>query len=326
MFMRFSINRPKFLLRQFAFLIFLLCGTYLSNAQGCSDAGFCTMGAMKPDQPFYKDLKIRFRSLDFSNYVGITRFKDVILAQTIELNIAIKATNNIQVKLPYTSTSGPMGTVSGLSDVTISYTRVLQSSERFSWAGTIGGKIPTSDANVTVEGRSLPMYYQPSLGTYDLILGTSFKTRKWLVAAGYQHAFNENKNNFFWSPWKDTEKFDDARLYPVSIALKRGEDIMFRLERNFRFSKFNFSVGYLHIYRLNEDTKGLPDSDERVKVADDIGTSKGSAITGIFAGGYNFSVKSGVKVIVGRRIRKRHLNPDGLSREWVVSVGFQYKF
>jgi hypothetical protein len=39
-------------------------------SQGCSDAGFCTMGAMKPDQPFNKKIEVRLRSMEISFYRG----------------------------------------------------------------------------------------------------------------------------------------------------------------------------------------------------------------------------------------------------------------
>ena len=41
-------------------------------SQGCSDAGFCTMGAMKPDQPYNKRLAVRLRSMEMSFYRGTT--------------------------------------------------------------------------------------------------------------------------------------------------------------------------------------------------------------------------------------------------------------
>lgn len=313
-------------LRILAFIFFICSLGQQSIGQGCSDAGFCTMGAMKPDQAYDKSQSLKLKTIDFSNYVALTRFEDVIVVQNLEVNVGIKRKSSFQLKLPYTTTIGPLANVSGLGDLTLSFTHLLWTNNTFQFSGTIGGKIPTGDGNKMLDGRTLPMYYQPSLGTYDAILGFSLISRKWMIATGYQHAFGTNNSNFSWGQWKDTEFFETALMYPTSRSLKRGEDIMFRIERNFRFAKFNFALGLLEIYRINEDTRLNPQTSEREKANDDEGTSKGSALTLICSGGYNFSTKSALKVIVGRRIIKRHINPDGLSREWVFTLGYQFRF
>jgi hypothetical protein len=44
-----------------------------------------------------------------------------------------------------------------------------------------------------------------------------------------------------------------VRKYAKANQLKRGIDVMLRIERNFRFSRLNFSVGLLPIYRITND-------------------------------------------------------------------------
>lgn len=308
------------------FIFLINAFSHFSIGQGCSDAGFCTMGAMKPDQAYDKSQVVKLKTIDFSNYVALTRFEDVIVVQNLEINVGVRKKSSFQIKLPYTTTIGPLANVSGVGDLSLSFTHLLWANQRLQFSGTIGGKIPTGDGDRKIDGRSLPMYYQPSLGTYDAIIGFSLISRKWLWATGYQHAFGTNGSNFSWGQWKDTEFFETALIYPTSRRLKRGEDVMFRIERNFRFSKFNFAIGLLEIYRINEDTRLNPKTSEREKANDDLGTSKGSALTLIGSGGYNFSTKSALKVVVGRRIIKRHINPDGLSREWVFTLGYQFRF
>ena len=61
-----------------SFLFFIPTTSVFS--QGCSDAGFCTMGAMRPDQPFSKKLNIRLRSVSLTQYIGLTKFDDKILS------------------------------------------------------------------------------------------------------------------------------------------------------------------------------------------------------------------------------------------------------
>jgi hypothetical protein len=167
------------------------------------------------------------------------------------------------------------------------------------------------------------MYYQQSLGTYDLVLGLSFLSKKWLIATGLQYSLNSNKNGFFWGPWiKDGGNPEVINQYPSSIDLDRGKDVMFRVERSMRKSNWGLSLGLLGIYRLNEDIRTNPKTKKREAVED----SDGLALTGLLGLKYNFNVKSGIKVIYGHRIIKRHFNPDGLSREQVVEVGYVYQF
>ena len=98
------------------------------------------------------------------------------------------------------------------------------------------------------------MYYQTSLGTYDFITGISLINRKWLFATGIQIPLNRNKNQFLWQAWETSDE-DPAYIveYNQAKELKRGIDVMFRAERNFRLSRFNFGIGALPIYRISND-------------------------------------------------------------------------
>ena len=112
------------------------------------------------------------------------------------------------------------------------------------------------------------------------------------------------------------------KQYPSSIDLDRGKDVMFRAERSLRMSNWGVSLGLLGIYRLNQDVRTNPKTKEREKVED----SDGLALTALLGLKYSFNVNSGIKLIFGQRLIKRHVNPDGLSREQVIEVGYVYKF
>ena len=100
---------------------------------------------------------------------------------------------------------------------------------------------------------------------------------------------------------------------------------MFRVERNFRLSRVNFSVGLLPIYRIKADvitdfTGNRVDKDAKGNVAE------GLAMSWITTAGYNFNVRSGVRLLVGHKIQQRTFSPDGLTRELVTSVTYIYRF
>jgi len=236
-------------------LLFTLGATVFAMAQGCSDAGFCTMGAMKPDQPFNKKIEFRLRSMEVSFYRGTTPLTPKIYVATADLNFSLSAKTSFQIKVPYQAVEGSLGKTSGLGDLSLCFTRTLFSTEKFDVNLSIGGKIPTNSSNKTDDDLPLPMYYQTSLGTYDFITGISLITPKWLFATGIQHPFNRNENEFLWSRWPPNGEHsqDYIQRYAPANKLKRGTDVMLRVERNFRFSRLNFSLGLLPIFRVTND-------------------------------------------------------------------------
>jgi hypothetical protein len=307
--------------------VFLICVFVLlltvnkGVSQGCSDAGFCTMGAMKPDQPFNKKIALRLRSVEISFYRGTTHLTPIIYVANTDFNFSLNTRTSFQVKLPFQAVRGQLGKTSGVGDISLCVTRTLFTSERFDVNLSVGGKIATNDASKDVDGLPLPMYYQTSLGTYDFITGLSIISRKWLFATGIQHPFNKNKNEFLWEAWKGTSEESYVNRYNQSRHLKRGTDVMLRVERNWRFSRLNFSLGLLPIYRIVNDeitilngTKIKPNG------------ARGLALSGIFTAGYSFNIKSGVKFLAGHKIAQRDTNPDGLTREFVSTLGYYYRF
>ena len=294
------------------------------NGQGCSDAGFCTMGAMRPNQFFKKKINFRLRSIELSQYYANTKFNDNIYSTTIDLNVGLTPKTSFQVKLPYTVVVGKLDKNKGFGDFSFSFTRALIQNEKYQLNATLGAKVPTNNSNQKDdEGHSFTMYFQTSLGTYDAVAGLSFITKKWLIAIGCQQPLNENGNQFTKKTWTLTGSPDStiAKQYPNSTNLKRGNDLMFRIERNFRFSRFNCYLGLLNIYRINKDIV----SNEKGLRAE-INNSNGLVINLLTGAGYNFSAKTGIKFLLGIKLKDREFNPDGLSREMVGTLGYEYRF
>jgi hypothetical protein len=310
--------------------ILILGGCFYACAQGCSDAGFCTMGAMKPDQPFNKKVPIKLRALEVSFYRGTTTLTPIVYVANFDMSFNIIDNKTFfQIKLPYQAVNGNFGSTGGLGDISYCLTRNVYSSEQFDISFTVGGKLPSNNSNLKDDkfNLPLPMYYQTSLGTYDAIAGISLVSRKWLFATGIQHPFNRNGNKFQRSDWdpvyKNGEGVDYVHKYDNAYNLKRGTDVMLRIERNFRFSRFNFTAGLLPIFRIARDEiEDPPGSGTRVKPE---GTT-GMALSGIVTAGYSFNVKTGVRLLVGHKITQRDVNPDGLTRELVSTISYYYRF
>jgi hypothetical protein len=291
-------------------------------SQGCSDAGFCTMGAMKPNQPFNKKIDFRLRSMELTFYRGTTPLTPKIYVVTADLNFSLSRRTSFQLKLPYQAADGTLGNTSGLGDISVCVTRNIKSTEKFDINLTVGGKFPSNQSDLEEDGLPLPMYYQTSLGTYDFITGISMVSPKWLIATGVQHPFNQNNNDFLWKRWENSPQDQEyIHKYAQSKDLRRGTDVMLRVERNFRFSRLNFSVGLLPIYRITNDEIT---NDDGVVIKPD--GAKGLALSGIATVGYQFNVRTGIKALVGHRIVQRERNPDGLTRELVNTISYFYRF
>ena len=292
-------------------------------AQGCSDAGFCTMGALRPSQGYHKRKALKLRALEISQYRGSTTLTPIVYATTFDFSFSLGEKNNIQAKLPYQWTrSGTLGISDGWGDIHLSFTRALYTADRFTIQGTLGTKIPTSGSTIAIDGRDLPMYYQTSLGSFDLIAGASYVSKEWLIAFGYQQALTENDNTFWHGDWLDYPNQNYIRQYDPANQLKRGTDIMLRVERNFHFSRFVFHVGMLPIYRITQDEIFQEETQQRVKVDN----TTGLALTATGGANYHINARSAIKLLLGIKITDRDVNPDGLTRHDVQSISYLYRF
>ncbi len=308
--------------RNIVYTLFFLAACHAAYSQGCSDAGFCTMGAMKPDQPFNKKIELKLRSMEVSFYRGTTTLTPVVYVATADMTFSLNYKTSFQIKLPYQAVTGRLANTSSLGDISLCLTRNLYSSQKTDINLSVGTKIPSNHSDKTENGRPLPMYYQTSLGTYDFITGISLITRQWLFATGIQIPLNQNENKFLWGAWTDSgEDPEYIKKYSKAKELKRGTDVMVRVERNFRLSRFNFSLGLLPIYRVTNDEITNPQG-KREKPDG----AKGLAMSGIVTAGYSFNVHSGIKLLGGHKIVQRDNNPDGLTRELVTTVSYYHRF
>ncbi|MAE86294.1 MAG: hypothetical protein CMB80_26400 [Flammeovirgaceae bacterium] len=316
-------------MRYFLILSLIIAGLK-GNGQGCSDAGFCTMGAMKPDQPYSKRIDFKLRSLEFNYYHGKSLLSPVITVYTADMNFSINSDYTLQIKVPYQTVKGNLGQTAGVGDLSLSASRGFPLSNGYTAGLTLGAKIATGKSNIENNdtnfgtGGDLPMYYQLSLGSHDLVLGGSLLNEKWLFATGMQMPMvHRNENDFRWSEWADYPSQEGYLLkHALANDLKRGTDVMLRAERNFRYINFNFGIGFLAIYRITKDEIYNFNEDRREKLEGTTGLASNILVNF----GYNFNVNHGIKLIGGLKTTDRDVNPDGLTRKHVISSSYVYRF
>lgn len=301
------------------FFIFLMVfeNIYL-GAQGCSDAGFCTAGTLRPQETKDTVYKHAFK---LSVNVGIGEQSTTILQAIPEFSFSFFKNNNIQVKIPYTYVHGNLGQTSGLGDPMLSISQTLLKKNNIIFSVSVACKLASNQSNIKKDTLPLPMPYQVSLGTNDLIVGFSFGYKKWNIGAGYQRVISDqNKNSFLRNSWG---LHDDANQYFESNQLKRGDDALLRIERGFRYRSLNFSAGIVGIYRLEMDKILIENPEKNVVQLDG---SDGFTLN--LTGGIQYLVsnKSSLYLSFGMPLVVRNVRPDGLTRALVINMAYQLGF
>lgn len=174
-------------MKKIVFVLFVLASNVVFS-QGCSDAGFCTSENMKyvtSKDSLKKTLKLG------TNY-GSADFEVSVFGMYLEYKYQINEKINLGTRINYTSQSKDAVSSSAISDGYIIADYLINPTI----SASIGLKIPFTDGNVKENGFALPMDLQPSLGTYDLVLGVSKKHNNLFFALGYQQPLNKNKNTF----------------------------------------------------------------------------------------------------------------------------------
>ena len=79
---------------------------------------------------------------------------------------------------------------------------------------------------------------------------------------------------------------------------------------------------FLPIWRITKDEVFNTNTLEREKLDGTLGM----ALSGIVTAGYNFNVKSGIRLLMGKKIMQRDVNPDALTPEEVSTLSYFYRF
>jgi len=357
----------------FIYILLFHIGSISTYAQGCSDAGVCTIGSLSlvqfklellpatenklpllatedPGIDTSKTAKTNDSTLRTFKYEPIVAKKDSLQFKVTfpkythqypkyffqlstsfgkgDRNTTISITQleaNMrlidkklfaQVKLPYTYVKGDLGSTNGIGDITLGATYIVFNKIKSNLSLSGGVKIPTNDANLANDTLALPMVYQTSLGTTDVLIGAKYTFKKWDFTVGYQHAFSSNNNGYLHRSTIDSNAYNS---YFESNKLQRADDAIFRANRTFIIKKINFSAGLLFIYHLKNDTY-VNKLNQRQTIKD----SEGLTLNLNFAAVAPLTKKLDFVFIFASPVVVRKVRPDGLTREFIVQVGLKY--
>lgn len=290
--------------------------SFFSNsiqAQGCSDAGFCSVsnGFINQDEPKKNNLETGFvygvGEEDVTNYVQYLSYTRSLGKQ---LDVSAKITSAIAV--------GSFGTRGNIGDVFVTGNYRLKAKiiASANWSLFLGAKIPLTQGNDKINGFALPMPYQSSLGTFDAIGGVNLVYKKWDFNTSFQIPLSQNKNSFI-SQFSGTNKFVSTNLF------ERKPDVLFRSGYKIRTTnkKFTFKPNVLFIYHLGEDSfENIFGQRQNIKNSDGLTLNGNLIVT------YKLGAKSYLETSLASPFVVRDERPDGLTRAFTMGLSYKVNF
>jgi len=282
-------------------------------AQGGGDAGLLSSG----------DFDSRSRATDTPSRIyvleraGLTSDNVISLGSEFQMDWNVWGGINIWFALPYQYTTGSLATAHGVGDLRAVVSHTLAESGDFTVKLNFGGVIPSGRANEEIDGKPLPMVYQVSQGMPSFLASAIFYLKSWSLAAGYQRFFSANENSFTKASWNDDE---DVKDFPDSPGLWPGDDLAFRLSKNFDRPKAHYSLSVLPACRLKQD---------RI-------LNEGKYVSVDGSSGWTLNINAGMEIKLGNYgyfhflaavpVVQREVYTDGLDRVVVVTAGFGVQF
>lgn len=291
------------------FLLLAIFSHHKAAAQGCSDAGICTLNAFKPGSGTDTDNHLKF---GYTN--GLADYDVSVNGAYLEYGRRFREKFGVDAKLAVLGQSGNGISVFGLSDV------YLNANYRYSetTAFTLGFKIPLNRADRRQNGIGLPMDYQSSLGTLDLILGVSHHIGKLQAVVGYQQPLTQNENVFVPEAFPAGSKL---REIPSTFQFVRAGDVLLRLSYPINLGeKLRITPSMLPIYHVANDKYNVG------SVQQEIEGSKGFTLNGNVYVDYQLGEKGNLQLSLASPFVVREVRPDGLTRGYVLGIEYEVRF
>ncbi|WP_300565917.1 hypothetical protein [Flavobacterium sp.] len=290
-------------------LFLLLILNTISYAQGCSDAGICSVG-----NSFSNEIQESKNGIELGSIFGKGEADVISISSYITYTRNFSERFSLSGKVTYSQASGEFGTRGQFGDAYAIGNYKFKKMTNKQWSSLFGFKFPFSSANLKINGYPIPLDYQASLGTFDAIVGITFNYKKWDFNSALQlPIINNNKNSYF----KEYSGTDD---FPSTNLFERKPDVLFRSNYTLKTTnqKFTFRPNLLFIYHLGEDSyKNIFGNRERIS------GSEGLTINGNLITSYSINSKSSIELSLATPFVVRTIRPDGLTRS--ITAGFTYK-
>ncbi|MGA9639094.1 hypothetical protein [Flavobacterium sp.] len=299
-------------MKKTATVVLLIMSGIFSYAQGCSDAGICTIG-----QSFETEKADFKNSIEFATVFGKGESDVTYFSPYITYTRKVNEQFSLATKITFSSANGSFGTRASFGDAYLIGNYTLKEENQKQWSFLTGFKFPFTSSNLKINEYSIPLDYQASLGTFDLFLGTNYKIFNWDFNLALQiPVFNNNKNSFF-------KEYAGTNDFPSTNLFERKSDALFRTTYNIKTTnqKWVFKPSVLFIYHLGEDSyETIYNKRETIKDSD------GLTINGNIVSFYKINSLNSIGLSLAAPFAVRTTRPDGLTRSFVASIQYIVQF
>lgn len=299
-------------MRKLLYIMLIVLGTTKANAQGCSDAGICSIG-----HAFDTSKKVLKNNIEVAAIFGKGEADVTYFSPFVSYTRKITEKISLSSKVVFSSASGSFGTRGSFGDAFLIGNYTFEEKKNTQWSTLFGWKFPFTSSNKKINGYSLPLDYQASLGTFDLFLGTNFRYRRWNFNTVIQiPVFNNNKNSYF-------KEFSGTDDFPSTNLFQRKSDALVSATYSIvtKNEKFTFKPNVIFIYHLGEDSY-----ETIVGKRENIIGSDGLTINGNLITAYNINKKNTLELAMATPFVVRTVRPDGLTRSFVASIIYKIAF
>lgn len=285
-------------------------------AQGCSDAGFCSIVNHQNRSTVDSGQRITHT---FGIYAGLGEGNTAIFGESYTLNLKINQQINWVNKINGQTVFGKLGTTVGFGDI-ISTVQVKKELKKLHTLVTAGVKVPLNTGNIRENNKALPMPYQTSLGSCDFIGGVTLRHNSWFVQHAWQIPIVQLNDNSYFMDSADSYKFGNkTEFFNSTNRFIRKPDALLRFGYLKTFGKWDINGNVLGIFHLGQDKfvtkRGLQQT---------ISGSQGLTLNLNLIGTYKLKNKDELEFTFGVPLIVRKERPDGLTRALVL--GLDYRF
>ena len=311
--------KKSFLMPAVSVLLMLFFAPKL-NAQGCSDAGVCTIHSIKNNAEGHEskagkknDLTIGFGygkgERATNNYTGY-----------LEYTRSLSARTSVTGKVSYSAINGELAKTNGPGDLFLSVNHAFDVKKKWQKSFVVGLKLPFDGSDITKNGIQLPMPYQTSLGTTDLVLAINYNRKSFGATLALQQPLAPiNENKFL--PGDYPSQPLTLKYWPTNEFSRKG-DIIGRVSYSFKAGeKFSIRPSLLGIYHVANDTY-VDNSKNRRPIYNSLGFT----LNGVVFLDYKLKSGNGFELSFGTPFIVRDQRPDGLTRKFVATLEYQFSF
>ncbi len=278
---------------QLLLVIPLMVVFQIGKAQGCSDAGICSINGCADEN------KTQAWNAWGGQTAELGENKVIYFHTSVGVSVKVSPSSQFSFSVPFRNILYKSEMFHGLGDGTLAYS--IKISERISL--TSGLKIPFSQSDKKDKNANpLPMAFQSGLGTFDGILSIGYKWNIHKISLGYQHVFGTNDNGFLGN--------DLYENFNASARFNRGDDIMLRYDRRLSKDTDKWRASLISVYRIQSD---------RILDSELVEDSKGLSLNVAFFRQVKLG-KRNLEFMLAAPLIARKVRADGLTRNVIAGV------